>query len=134
MWGQIWNSEPGEGRQIFDGKERSLRFHRRWMAIEGRIFENQDRYVNEDRFRDFVKTGAGFGAYTLVNGVMRFVPSSLSYEQCSDHEMREFVEHAVAFLRTDRALRKLWRHLPSARRLEMLEALMADPKQHEQGA
>lgn len=132
LWARIWAAEPGEGLQLFNGAERSLRFHRRWMAIERRIFENQDAYVHLDRFRDWLKTGAGFGTYQLVNGVMRFVPASLSYEECSDDQMREFAEAAMDFLHTDKALKKLWRHLPAARRQEMVETLLRDPKEQEQ--
>lgn len=123
----LFNAEPGEGVELLTRKPRSLRFHRRWMAIERRIFENQDAYVHPERFRDWLKTGAGFGSYHLVNGRMKFVPSSVSFDDCSDDEMREFTEAALEFLHTPRAQRKLWPHLPSARRHEMLETLLRDP-------
>lgn len=129
----LFRAEPGEGIELYRRKPRSLKFHKRWMAIERRIFENQDAYVQLERFRDWLKTGAGFGSYHLVNGVMKFVPSSVSFDDCSDDEMREFTEDALGFLHTDRATRKLWRHLPAAKRQEMLDTLLADPQQH-QGA
>jgi len=129
FWSRLMKAEPGEGIQLFSGAERSLKFHKRWMAIERRIFENQDAYVNLERFRDWLKTGAGWGTYQLVNGVMRFVPTSLSFEAASDDEMREFTEHAVEFLRSHRAQKKLWRHLKPSQRTDMLETLLAEPNQ-----
>lgn len=128
----LFNAEPGEGIELLRPKPRSLKFHKRWMAIERRIFENQDAYVHLERFRDWLKTGAGWGAYHLVNGAMKFVPASVSFDEASDDEMREFAEAAVDFLHTDRATRKLWRHLPAAKRQEMLDTLLANPREQDQ--
>jgi hypothetical protein len=134
FWRAVFHGDPGEGFELYTGAKRSLRFHRRWMAIETRIFDNQDAYTNRERFRDWLKTGAGHGAYQLVNGVMRFVPASLSYEETSDDEMREFAEHAVEFLRSARAQKKLWRHLKPDMRSEMLETLLLHKPDTTEGA
>jgi hypothetical protein len=64
-----------------------------------------------------------FGADRMV-----FVPASVEYEQCSDDEMAEFIDNATEFLRSDRAQRRLWRHLPPYQRAAMVETLMADPR------
>ncbi len=134
LWGRFWRAEPGEVFELLNKADRSLPFHGRWMAIEQRIFDNQDAYVHQERFRDWLKTGSGFGTYHLVDGKMKFVPASVSYEKCSDDEMREFAAAALDFLHTDRALRKLWPHLPRAKRQDMLETVLRDPTRESEGA
>jgi hypothetical protein len=128
---RLFTAEPGECHTLYPDVERSRPFHCRWMAIEQRVFDNQDAYVNQDRFRDWLKTGAGLGEYRMVGEHLKFCPGSLSYESASDDEMREFAASATAFLRTPRAQKKLWPHLSAQRRAEMVETLMRDPKQQE---
>ncbi len=133
---RIMNAAADEGFMFYAAEDRHRGVHNRWMAIEDRIYQNQDFFINQAGFRDWLKTGAHwgkfekgkdrFGADKLV-----FVPASISYEKCSDDEMREFVDNATAFLRTDRAQRRLWRHLPPYQRAEMVERLMADPREHQ---
>jgi hypothetical protein len=97
------------------------------MAIEGRIYESQDGFYSLAGFRWWLKTGAGFGAYSHHNGSLVFVPSSLSWEDCSDDEMREFTENALAYLRTPHALTTLWPAVAANDREAMLEAYLIDP-------
>jgi hypothetical protein len=126
FWARIVN---GEVAQFYPVVDRSGAFHARHMAIEGRIFENQDAFVQLRPFRDWLKTGAAFGTWQIVDGQHKFVPSSLSYEDCSDDEMRQFHQDAMDYLHTPHALRRLWPHLNHARRLEMLETLLHHPHQ-----
>lgn len=133
LWGTIWRAEPGEGIPLFSGQPRDLSFHKRWMAIEGRIFDNQESFRNLDRFRDWLKTGAGFGQYQIVGERLKFVPASISFDDCSNDEMREFTEHALDFLRGERALRRLWCSIRPDDRAEMLEALIANPNNIPEG-
>lgn len=129
LWGWIFNAEPGDMLAIFSGQERNLRFHNRWMAIEQRLFDNQEGYAHLERFRDWLKTGAGFGHYKHTRRGMEFCPSSVSYEQCSEDEMREFVAAAIEFLNTPQALATLFPAVPERQRHRVLEAVMRDPKQ-----
>jgi hypothetical protein len=41
-----------------------------------------------------------------------------------EHEMREFHEAAIAFLRTEYAQKTLWKHLSVVQRSEMLETIL----------
>lgn len=129
FWGRVFNAEPGEAFAFVPDVDRSLVFHKRWMAIERRIFENQEAFRNLDRFRDWLKTGAGWGEYRLVGERMRFVPASVNFDSASDDEMREFAAAAEEFLHTPRASRKLWPHLTPKRRAEMVEALITNPNE-----
>ena len=128
FWRRIWEAEPGEVFHFLNVVDRAGPFHKRHMAIEQALFDRQDRFTNQARFRDWLKTGAGHGKYEIVNGRMKFVPSSTAYEECSDDEFREVHENMVAFLRTPRAQRRLWPHLPADRRTEMIESIV-DPRE-----
>jgi hypothetical protein len=132
-WRRLFKGDDDEAFMLYTEVGRSMKFHRRWMAIEGRIFANQDFFVNQDRFRDWLKTGAAWGEYHLGKDrygadKMVFLPASIALEHASDDEMREFCEHAVEFLRSDRAQKRLWPHLTYPQRTDMLESLLADPR------
>jgi hypothetical protein len=132
LWNRIWYSEPGEAAEIAALQPRSLVFHKRHMAIEQRLFDSQERWTNLDRFRDWLKTGAGFGHYEVAGGRMRFIPASCAYEECSDDEMREFHTAMVEWLHSPYPQRRLWPHIPAAQRSAMLETVLAKPGEGEQ--
>lgn len=126
LWSRIWKSEPGEATQMVVLVPRSRKFHARHMAIENRLFESQERFALIEGLRNWLKTGAAFGHYELVGTRMKFIPASLAYEECSNDQMHEFHDNAIAFLHTPRAQRTLWRHLSPAKRAEMLAAVLRE--------
>jgi hypothetical protein len=130
--GTLINSQPDEITEFINPRTRSLPFHKRWMAIERAVFENQDGFVHVRRFRDWLKTGAGWGKYEPTATGLVFVPGSVSFDEASDDEMREFVKAAEEFLHTPHAQKKLWPHLPAARRSEMVDTLLRESNQHEE--
>jgi hypothetical protein len=115
--------------QFYPVRKRSGRFHRRHMAIEERVFDNQDGFLNCDAFRDWLKTGAHFGQFEASCGQLVFVPASTSYDDCSDDEMREFHDAAMEFLRTPYALAVLWPVVRPDDRLQMLELALQPPSE-----
>lgn len=126
MWGDLYHTrEEVPVLSLYLAKDRSGAFHHRHMAIEGRIFDHQEPYAGHQlrAFRDWLKTGAAFG--TWESG--RFTPSSLSYDECSDAEMRTFHKNAMAFLHTPAALAHLFPACPPEKRDAMLEALIQPP-------
>jgi hypothetical protein len=126
--GGVWTFYPVVDR---DG-----RVHRRHMAIEQRIYANQEAFASLKAFRAWLKTGACFGHFEATGAGLVFVPDSCSYEDCSDDEMREFHRDAIAFLRTPYALATLWPG--DDRRLEdrqaALETLIRNPDQEDDHA
>lgn len=133
LWRRLWTAEPGQVFQLDNVVERSGPFHSRHMAIEQRLFDQQDYWPTLKAMRDWLKVGAGWVEWKVSpKGGIAAVPCSTSYEKCSDDEMREVHEAMLAFLRTSHAQRVLWAHLPSARRTEMLESVLAD--REEEGA
>lgn len=129
MWSRIWQADAGEVTHLEVVVDRSGPYHRRHMAMEQALFDRQERWLMLDDFRWWLKTGAGWGDFTLLpNGRMKFVPRSTSYEACSDDEMKELHQAMLAFLRTPKTMRKLWPHLSPDARYEMLESILEPPE------
>lgn len=128
FWSRIMRAEVGEVFRFENVVDRSGQFHKRHMAIEQALFDRQERWAKLEHMRNWLKAGAGWGDYELVNGRMKFVPRSTSYEECSDDEMREVHESMVAFLRTPYAMRHLWPHLTNNQRIDMLESIVEPPE------
>lgn len=125
LWSRIIKAEVGEVFDLEIKVSRSGKFHKRCMAIEQLLFDRQEQWANIKALREWLKTGAGWGDYQLnARGVMKFIPRSRSYEECSDDEMVETNESMVTFLRTDFAQRHLWPHLSRAARSEMMESIL----------
>lgn len=120
---------------IYHLADRSGPYHRMHMAIEGQVFEYQEAFpltkAGREAFRDWLKTGAHFGHWEAAGGQLVFVPDSLSYDECSDHEMREFHAAAMEFLRTPFALAHLWPAVHPEQRIEMLEAALREPEEEQ---
>lgn len=133
-WGRFWKRLiDGECAEFYPVVDRSLVFHRRHMAIESRLFEEQDGFAptaaGRRWFRQWLKVGAALVHLEVKGDAAEWLAGSLSYDALSDDEMREFHEAAVDFLRTPRALKRLWPHVKAAERLQMLEAAMTNPEE-----
>lgn len=120
LWERVWKAEPGEVLQLENVVERCGPFHRMHMATEQLLFDAQDRFDNFKVFRDWLKTGAGWGDYERVGRTLVFVPRSTSYDQCSDDEMRELHAQMLEFLHTDDAQLQLWPNQKPNQRAQML--------------
>lgn len=129
FWGRIQRAEVGEVFDLQIVVARSGQFHRRHMAIEQLLFDRQEQWDDIKKFRAWLKTGAAWGHFEIVKNRMKFVPSSLSYEDCSDDEMREVHESMVAFLRRPATQKRIWPHLSADQRHEMLENIIDPPEQ-----
>jgi hypothetical protein len=126
MWGRV---ADGEVLQVYPVVERSLSFHRRYMAVENRIFDAQDGFATKRGFRLWLKLGAALCHMELHGGEIKFIPGSLSYEELSNDEMLEYHEAAMDFLRSPRALKRLWPAVKASERHLMLEAALLNPEE-----
>jgi hypothetical protein len=136
-WWRMFRSKlPHPVWQLYDLSERSGPYHRMHMAVEGRVFEYQDAFpltkAGKEAFRDWLKTGAHFGHWEGAVGALVFVPSSLSYDDCSDDDMREFHEAAIEFLHSPLALQTLFPVVRQDQRMQMLEACLREPDEEGQ--
>jgi hypothetical protein len=126
----LFNAEPGEGFQLYRAEERGGPYHRMHRAVLTRLYESQERFRHIDKLHDWMKVGAGFVTWAPgKDNKPVAIPRSTSFEACNEDEMREAHAAMVDFLHTDFATRRLWPHLKSAARQEMLDTLLADPKE-----
>jgi hypothetical protein len=136
-WLRFWKRlTSGEVAEFYPVVDRAGPYHARHMAIEGRIFENQDGFpastAGRRAFRNWIKVGASLVRLEIDGDEPRWLPGSCSYEELSDDEMREFHEAAMDWMHTPRALKKLWPEVKPADRLQMLETLLANPTEETQ--
>jgi hypothetical protein len=126
----------GEVSEFYPVVDRAGPFHARHMALESRLFENQDCFqptkAGERAFRNWLKVGASLVTLELHGDEPKFLPGSCSYEEMSDDEMREFHDAAMAWLHSPVALKKLWPAMKSTERVQTLELLLANPKDQDQ--
>lgn len=109
FWKAVANAGSGEYFSITIKRQRSGPFHRLSMAVMQAVFNAQERFDDFRIFRSFVKLGAGYVDYVPnADGELRAVPKSVSFDECSEEEMRMFHLDAVTFLRTSRACQTLW--------------------------
>lgn len=131
---QLFKAEPGEGFQLLRLEERSGPFHRRHRAVLERLFQSQERYQLIDALHDWLKLKTYFvtwGEGRRGNPIP--VPRSTSFEECSEDEIREFHGRMVDLLHDPAAQRYLWRHLPSAQRVDMVEHVLAEKEEDVHG-
>lgn len=118
---------PGEIVEIHTKKPRSGVFHRRHMLIESRVFDAQERIVEFEQFRLWLKLGAGFVDWMPgPKGGVFPVPKSIAYDKLEEDAFREFHENCIAFLRTPHACKYLWPKLPEQQRAQAIESVLED--------
>lgn len=133
-WARFWNGvlrlEPGEVVEIRTHRERIGWFHRKHMALEQRIFDEQERFEHFEQFRNWLKIGSGHVDWVPgPRGAVVPIPRSISYAKMDQGEMEAFHDAAVAFLREPNAARVLWPKLPAQQREGAIEALLASFEQ-----
>ena len=129
QWRRLFNSlmrlEPGEMVEIKTHKARSGPFHRRHMVLETTIFQSQEKFVNFEQFRNWLKVGSGFCDWLPgPKGGVIPVPKSIAFDQLEDGDMRQVHDDMVDFMRSEHAGRTLWKHLTPAQRMEMVEGIL----------
>lgn len=90
-------------------RRRNGRFHRLHMLIVSTVFKAQERITDFEAFRLWLKVGSGFVEWMAgPKGGVVPVPKSISFDKCSEEEMREYHDNVVAFLLTPHAAAYLW--------------------------
>jgi hypothetical protein len=132
---RLLRSEPGEVTDFHNMRTRSLPFHQRHMAIERKVFAHQDKFpptkAGLRTFRNWLKVGASLVRLELHGDQAKWLPGSVSFEDLSDDEMREFHEAAMDYMRSAFALKHLWPDVRANRRLEMFETVIAEKDEEE---
>lgn len=112
-WRRFFNRllklEPGEIVRVVTRQERIGKFHRLHMALEARVFDAQERFDNFDRFRDWLKIGAGHVEWAPgPKGGVVPLPRSIAYAEMEQGDFEEFHRQVVNFLLTPRVAKFLW--------------------------
>ena len=124
FWRRLLALTPGEMVQVITHQARLSWYHKKHMALEQSLFESQERFPEFERFRDWLKVGAGHVDWLpTANGPIP-LPKSISYARMEQGEMEVFHGAVVDFIRTDYAGRALWPHLRLTARIEMVEGIL----------
>lgn len=103
------NLAPGEMFEIEYWFPRSGPFHRLHMKMISGLFSNQEQFTSFERFRDWMKVGAGYAdLYPGPQGQLVAVPQSISFKKMDDEQMRSFHEDTKRFLTSEHALMFLY--------------------------
>ncbi len=80
-------------------KPRNVKFHRKFMALMQLVFENQTQYaVFEDLLIEVkLKTGH-YTEHITTNGVLIYVPKSISFASMDEYEFNDFYTKALNIL------------------------------------
>lgn len=117
--------EPGEMVEIRTHKERLGWYHRKHMALEQAVFEQQEKFEEFESFRTWLKVGSGYvDWHPGPKGGVIPVPRSLSYSRLEQGDMEAVHHEMVKFLRTEHAGRTLWKHLNPMQRIDMVESIL----------
>ncbi len=133
-WRRFWSwfnkAGSGEILSIETWTPRVGVFHRKHMAMESKIFQNQERIASFEQFRSWLKIGSGFVDWMAgPKGGVVPVPRSISYKKCDEETMRQFHDDMVTFLRTEHAQKYLWPHLTPFMAETMIESILTEFKE-----
>jgi hypothetical protein len=101
--------EPGETMRFSFKLPRSPGFHRRHFAILNRVFEQQEQFDNDEKFREWLQVGAGFcDLLPGPKGKPVAVSRSIAWEALDDADFAEHHADVMSFLRSVHCTRFLW--------------------------
>lgn len=112
IWKRLTQLEPGEFAIIEFVIPRSSPYHRRHMAIEAAVFNSQERFIDFEMFRYWLKVGAGWVTWAAgPKGGVVPIPRSISYAKADQAEFEDYHAKVIEFLRGPHAGPFLWKHL-----------------------
>ncbi len=122
----LFHAAPGEAFQLYRAENRVGPFHRRHRVILQRLFEAQERYPNIDALHDFLKLKTWFVDWSDAG---KPVPRSTAFDVCCEDDMRAFHARVIDLLHVPSIQRQLFPQVPARLRAEMVDAVLADPKE-----
>lgn len=104
---------------------RSPGFHRMHFLMLRAVFEGQEQFDDDEKFRKWCEVGAGHcDILPGPMGRMVAIPRSISYEALDDEEFRDVHDKVKDFLRSPYATRFLWSHLDDRAQMAMIATLL----------
>ena len=118
--------QPGDTLRVDFKIPRAPGPHKQHFKLLHALFDQQDQYVDFERFREWVQVGAGF--CDIVPGPKgRPVAHarSISWERLEEADFEAHHREVVAFLRSTHCTRFLWPHLGDLKADELMNNLLA---------
>lgn len=125
----VGNMDIGETLEFSFTIPRDPKHHRRFFALVRALMERTEALTVFDDMRHWLVIGAG---YVEPDGAGGYKAHSLKYAEMEEVEFSELMRKVKDFLCTERAQRFLWRSLTDAQRHEMVEQVLADPREQGQ--
>lgn len=125
---QVGVLAPNDTMAISYRFPRSPRFHRLYFLILSRVFNNQEAFTVDEKFRKWAEMGAGHVEYIPHphTGVLTVYPRSIDYESLDDLAFSEVFTGVMSFLRTEHALHFLWPHVDVRNSYEAMEQILME--------
>lgn len=115
----------GEYFQITVERQRVGWKHRKQMALEGKVFDSQDRFTDKEPYRAWLKLGAGFVDWHAgVKGGVFPVPRSINFSNCSEEDFAEYRDKVSAFLHSSHAQKYLYPALTPQMAEQCMESIL----------
>lgn len=115
----------GEYFQITVERQRMLNIHKKQMALEGKVFDSQERFTDKEPYRHWLKLGAGFVDWHAgVKGGVFPVPRSINFNTCSEEDFAEYRDKVSAFLHSQHAQKYLYPALTPQMAEQCMESIL----------
>jgi len=99
--------------------------HRKQMALEGKVFDAQERFQDKESFRLWLKVGSGFVTWCAgPRGGVFPIPKTINFSQCTEEEAQEYRDKVLIFLRTEHAQRYLFPALSAQMAEQAMESIL----------
>jgi hypothetical protein len=79
-------------------KVRNPKFHRKYFALINMIFDNQDKFENKDKLRDYLTIKAGFYDTAITDMGILLTAKSISFDKMDDIEFSEMYETTLKII------------------------------------
>lgn len=108
----VTNLKPGQAVSFSFELPRDPAFHCMHFKMLSCIFDNQEVFDSDAKFREWVERGAGHTETIGVGDAEFERVKSVSYAELDDAEFRKMHADVKRFLLSETALRRLWPHVP----------------------
>ena len=80
-------------------KPRNYKFHQKYFTLLNFVFDNQDKYIVFEPFRDAVTMGAGwYKTHISLNGTVIYSPKSISFANMEDVYFNKLYDKTITVI------------------------------------
>ena len=75
---------------------RNPKFHRKYFALLGLVFDSQDKYANKEHFLTEIKLKIGhYDEHVTLEGELILKPKSISFDKCEELDFQEIYSKTI---------------------------------------